>query len=331
MAKKKERPVAKRQKMDHDDDSNQSDVNANNQSSLTDKPQTPLVPMSVQSVVIPPHPTDKSFSLEYTTIVKIIVGPDNKTFYAYKELLCKKSAFFKAACEGAFKESNGTIKLPEQDPTVVNYFIHWACSGQLRGLYWSPEPPTTLMSLKKAAGEERDTAVYLLRYDSNNNHVPTEKQTELDLANYRDLPLQQLINLYIFADFAQVKGLKDAVVDAIIEAHGDPDPPRTTKAICIWNLQTDRPDWLMDPIKLINSVWEHLPAEAPLRGLLTNLFCDAVTQVSGTRYATELCPPFLARAFDCTMSRAKRGENPGASVRGAMICRYHCHDVPCSK
>ncbi|KAL8929717.1 MAG: hypothetical protein Q9172_000274 [Xanthocarpia lactea] len=276
MAKKQERPVAKRQKMDNDDDSNQSGVDANNQSSLMDKPQTPLVPI-----------------LEYTTLVKIIVGPDNKTFYAYKELLCKKSAFFKAACEGAFKESNGTINLPEQDPTVVNYFIHWSCSGQLRGLYWSPEPTTTLTSLKKAAAKEREAAAQLLQYNPMNKVVSTEKRTELDLANYRDLPLQQLISLYIFADFAQVKGLKDAIVDAIIEGYGDPEPPGTTKAICIWNLKTDRPDWLVDPIKLINSAWEHLPAEAPLRRVLTNLFCDAVTQASGTRSVAILskhCP-----------------------------------------
>ncbi|KAL8863496.1 MAG: hypothetical protein Q9178_000177 [Gyalolechia marmorata] len=272
MAKKQERPVTKRQKMDNDDDSSPSGVDANNQSSLTDRLHIPLLPI-----------------LEYTNLVKIIVGPENKTFYAYKELLCRKSAFFKAACEGAFKESIGTIKLPDQDPTVVNYFIHWSCSGQLRGLYWSPEPTTILTSLKQAAAKERDAAAQLLHYNPSNKVVSTEKRTELDLANYRDLPLQQLISLYVFADFAQVKGLKDAVVDAIIEAYGDPER-RSIKAICIWNLQTDRPDWLADPVKLINSAWEQLPAEAPLRRVLTNLFCDAVTQASGTREETSLGP-----------------------------------------
>ncbi|KAL8752503.1 MAG: hypothetical protein Q9199_005696 [Rusavskia elegans] len=311
-------PDAKRQKTDNDDDASQSGSHDNDLRLSKDKTQNRLVP-----------------SAEYTALIKITVGPEKKTFYAYKEPLCRKSEFFKAACQGAWQESKGAINLPEQDPTVVDYFIHWICTGQLRGLYSPAEPTATISSLKRAAAAAGAAIPDFKRRCGYTNgdleKVWTEKQTALDLANYRDLPLQQLVSLYTLADFAQVKGLKDAIVDAVVEAYGNPDAAVAKKPICFWNLVADRPDWLVDPIGLINSVWQKLPTDDKFGQVLVNIFVDAVSQASGTRYATELCPAFLAAAFDCAMTRARSGARAGSWLKAEFICKYHCHDVPCSK
>ncbi|KAL8876534.1 MAG: hypothetical protein Q9198_005287, partial [Flavoplaca austrocitrina] len=271
----------------------------------------------------------------YSAIVKITVGPEGKTYHAYEEPLCRKSDFFNAACRGASRKINGTIHLPEQDPAVVNYFIHWICTGQLRGLYNPSLTATALSKLKQAAATAaKDLSYYShSKADSQYEKIWTEKQTALNLANYRDLPLQQLVNLYAFADFAHVKGLKDAIVDAVVDAYGNPGRPRTAKPICFWDVIADRPDWLADPIKLINSAWEQLPADTPFRRVILNLYCDAFSPISGTRYATELCPAFSAAAFDRINEFAKNARQgvttfPWLEV---PICKYHCHDVPCSK
>ncbi|KAL8854928.1 MAG: hypothetical protein Q9221_000435 [Calogaya cf. arnoldii] len=299
MIKKEKQPDAKRRRLDTNDDSSRGDCHWDDH---------PLVP-----------------SFEYTTLVKITVGPE-KTFYAYKEQLCSKSDFFNAACHGAFQESNGTVDLPEQDPDIVNYFIHWISTGTLRGLYNPTLTPKKLWQLKQAAAAEEPYRHY------NDKDWSPKQKTALDMANYRDLPLQQLISLYTFADFAQVKGLKDAIIDAVVDAYGrNPVFGRFPKAICIWDLRPDKPDWLPDPIELINSAWEQLPADTPFRRVLTNLFCDAVSQISNTRYARELCPAFEAAAFDLIMARVKSRKDVEDWMRQERVCEFHCHDVPCSK
>ncbi|KAL8783993.1 MAG: hypothetical protein Q9213_004244 [Squamulea squamosa] len=274
---------------------------------------------------------------EYTSIVKITVGPQKKAFYVHKEPLCGKSDFFKAACCGTFQESSGTIDLPDQNPATVNYFIHWTCTSQLRGLYSSSDTTrTTITSLKKAAEHERQQAASAEQqrrygYSSSVAEVGTEKRAALDTANYQELQIQRLIDLYIFGDFAQVIGLKDAIVDAVIEAYGNPDAAERNKTVCFWGLHKARQQWLVDPVEMINSAWDRLPADCHFRLVLVNLFCDAVSETSGTRYATEFCPSFLAAAFDLTMTRAKTGVKAGSWLRPELICNYHCHDAPCSK
>ncbi|KAL8673595.1 MAG: hypothetical protein Q9168_001993 [Polycauliona sp. 1 TL-2023] len=118
---------------------------------------------------------------------------------------------------------------------------------------------TALKSLKLAA-ENADQQPRYRSQTAEDVKIWTEKQTALDLANYRDLPLRQLVNLYIFADFAQVKGLKDAIVDAVMAAYGNPRVARGPKPVCLWDLKEDKSDCLADPISLVNSAWEKLPA-----------------------------------------------------------------------
>ena len=323
MGTERQQPAAKRQKTDTDG----SHDNEPSSPKEKDKCQTPLVPTCVENHWWRRDSIElMEYSTEYTIQVKITVGLEKTTFYAYKDRLCRKSDFFQAAYHGAFQESNGTVHLPEQDPTVVEFFIHWVCTGELRGLYNSSLTMTALKSLKLAA-EDADRQLQYRPRDPEVIKTWTEKQTALDLANYRDLPLQQLVGLYGFADFAQVKGLKDAIVDAVIEVYSNCTSiyAKRSKPISLWG--ENQPDCLPDPISLINSAWEKLPADDKLGKVLVNIFVDAISQVSGTRYATELCSAFLAAAFDC--SRARQGAVNW--LQSERICDYHCHDVPCSR
>ena len=275
------------------------------------------------------------FSFEYSALVEITVGPEGKAYHAYEQPLRRKSDIFNAACRGPSPKTKGTIHLPEQDPAVVNYFIHWICTGQLRGLYNPSLTATALFKLKEAAATAAKDLSSYSRYRTDGEYEKnwTEKQTALNLANYRDLPLQQLVNLYAFADFAHAKGLKDAIVDAVVDAYGNPGSPKNAKAICFWDVTADRPDWLADPIHVINSAWEQVPADTPFRQVILNLFCDSVSRISGTRYATEICPAFSAAAFDRINGIAKDARRgvTASSWLELPICKYHCHDVPCSK
>ena len=70
-----------------------------------------------------------SFLLKSIVIVR--VGPQGMRLDLHKEYICSKSDFSKAACSGNFKEADGVIKLPEQDPGIFKHFVHWLYSGRL--------------------------------------------------------------------------------------------------------------------------------------------------------------------------------------------------------
>lgn len=57
----------------------------------------------------------------------VLVGPDEKQFTIPKVLLTRRSAFFKAALEGGFKEAKEKmIRLPEADVAVFETWAQWA-------------------------------------------------------------------------------------------------------------------------------------------------------------------------------------------------------------
>ncbi|KAK5699089.1 hypothetical protein LTR97_006738 [Elasticomyces elasticus] len=70
----------------------------------------------------PPEGTDTD------TLVKLVVGDGDaqKTFKAHKGVLAFYSSWFNAALNGKFREAlEGTVKLPTEDPAVVQLFIYW--------------------------------------------------------------------------------------------------------------------------------------------------------------------------------------------------------------
>lgn len=60
------------------------------------------------------------------------MGPDKKDFGIHKGLLCRRSRFFKAACNGSFSEaSKGTVELPEEDVETFAIVYTWLYSGKI--------------------------------------------------------------------------------------------------------------------------------------------------------------------------------------------------------
>ncbi|OCL14664.1 hypothetical protein AOQ84DRAFT_280565, partial [Glonium stellatum] len=58
--------------------------------------------------------------------VEIVVGEDHdsKTYTLPKELICRHSQFFSAACEGSFKEPiEKRVLLPEERPEIFDLFV----------------------------------------------------------------------------------------------------------------------------------------------------------------------------------------------------------------
>ncbi|KAF2500821.1 hypothetical protein BU16DRAFT_523571 [Lophium mytilinum] len=73
-----------------------------------------------------------------TVEVRVGRDPHTRRWYLPEDLLCQTSAFFRAACKGAFKEAQERlISLPEDEPEIFELFIQWLFS---KGYYFTPEP-----------------------------------------------------------------------------------------------------------------------------------------------------------------------------------------------
>lgn len=65
-----------------------------------------------------------------TVIIK--VGKEAESFTVHKSLLCDTAAYFRAALEGGFLESQTQIlELPEDDPSAVEHFLLWLYNGDI--------------------------------------------------------------------------------------------------------------------------------------------------------------------------------------------------------
>lgn len=66
----------------------------------------------------------------FDTIVTILVGPDHVKFEIHKALLCHRSAYFKGALTGRFKEAReGIVTLEDEDPETFSRFHAWLYTG----------------------------------------------------------------------------------------------------------------------------------------------------------------------------------------------------------
>ena len=158
---------------------------------------------------------------------------------------------------GNFKEAKNTIRLPEQDPATFKYFVHWLYTGSLRGFYYTESVNPTLKELTDKVRSEV-TSLKLLHPGDLLVTNPHRKLWEY--ANYRDLPFNSLIVLYLLADKLQVTRLKDASITALVEVYGISSAIR-------WKEQEE--DW-----KGINMAWETLPTTSNLCQVLLHLWCD---------------------------------------------------------
>ncbi|KAF7894599.1 uncharacterized protein EAF01_010049 [Botrytis porri] len=64
-------------------------------------------------------------------LVTIIVGKEKRKFAVHKQLICESVTYFRGAFSaGGFKESQDcSMDIPEDDPGVFEYFMHWLYRG----------------------------------------------------------------------------------------------------------------------------------------------------------------------------------------------------------
>ncbi|KAI9871210.1 MAG: hypothetical protein M1830_003196, partial [Pleopsidium flavum] len=197
----------------------------------------------------------------YRTVVKVLVGSEEKGFDLHRELLCSTSKFFAAAFGGRFREAEvGVIKLPEQKVETFEYFVHWLYRSKLTGYFRAGTSPsieelsttaitktnlfqtTVLLADLKAAGDSSNAAA---------------------LAAFEDAPFHQVISLYILADALQICGLKDYIVSLLIKVYGI----KPSCATRFW-ATARRPDPVPDPSLAINHAYERLPQSSLLKRVL---------------------------------------------------------------
>ena len=75
--------------------------------------------------------TDKERRTLGTKIVTIQVGPKRKAFSLHKKLLCSRSEYFTKAFNGGFKESEGVMYLPEDNPAVFDALVVFLYQSRL--------------------------------------------------------------------------------------------------------------------------------------------------------------------------------------------------------
>jgi BTB/POZ domain len=58
-------------------------------------------------------------------MVTLYVGPKRKEFIVHRNFICHSAKFFKKAFTGNFKEANGEMHMPDDDPGAVSLYIDW--------------------------------------------------------------------------------------------------------------------------------------------------------------------------------------------------------------
>ncbi|KAI9681751.1 MAG: hypothetical protein M1829_000496 [Trizodia sp. TS-e1964] len=116
----------------------------------------------------------------FNETVTILVGPERCKFLVHKDVLVRKSPYFKAAFDGAFKEADsGTLSLPEDDVETFRRFISYIYSGLILS-----------------------DNLYKYAYLHSTPNI-----------------LLEFVRLYILADKFQMPRMKNEVIDAIREVH----------------------------------------------------------------------------------------------------------------
>ncbi len=255
-------------------------------------------------------------------MVIVLVGPEEHRFDLHKGLISSRSGFFKAAFMGKFKEADGNLTLPEQDPATFRYFVYWLYTGSLRGLHYPRSIRPTLQDLADGLRTEmaRCGVFSVERLKSTNSF-----RNAWELAQYRDLPFTSLIALYILADALLVQGLGDAVITALIEVYSHNSIGKMG-ANPFWEFRRmDELDLLKKPTKSINMAWEALPKGSNLCRLLVRLFCDSSVEIGSYCDEEQLHPNFLIAVGEEFRSRWL-GDTPTTQWSTTAICYFHEHE-----
>ncbi|KAK3621337.1 hypothetical protein LTR56_022873 [Elasticomyces elasticus] len=77
-----------------------------------------------------PEQPAKRTKLEYTDVFTVLVGEEKNEFMLHASIATKHSKFFKAACNGGFREAQDKVThLPEVSPATFRAYVQWIYSG----------------------------------------------------------------------------------------------------------------------------------------------------------------------------------------------------------
>lgn len=139
------------------------------------------------------------------TIVTVLVGPEKKPFYVYKEILCFYSKYFQNAFDGSFREADDReLVLDDIDVQTFRHVAQWL---QNRGNIDETNAEAVVESLQMAT--------------SSVNRIPTSQGPNSNERSESALPGLQytfdsadvLLNLYVFADRYDIRHLRNDVMD----------------------------------------------------------------------------------------------------------------------
>ncbi|KAJ4378440.1 hypothetical protein N0V86_006143 [Didymella sp. IMI 355093] len=117
--------------------------------------------------------------------VTVLVGPEKKPFVVHRDLLIYHSDFFRAALTSNFEEAkNKNVTLPDDEPTIFEFFVHWLYHKEL---------PTT-------------------------DNAPTELLKDWETDDCADsLKVDNIIYLYVLGDKRGVANLKLATLAGLFQ------------------------------------------------------------------------------------------------------------------
>ncbi|KAL8929746.1 MAG: hypothetical protein Q9172_000303 [Xanthocarpia lactea] len=260
----------------------------------------------------------------YKDIVIVLVGSAAERFEIHKGLICQYP-FFEAAFQGNFQESEGTLRLPELDPAAFRYLVYWLYKGRLDGFHYPSATQPSLSALR------REWQQQVSKQDTSERGLTTliQKRQLYNCARYKDAPFDALIKLYLVADYVQVPGIKDQIINSLIDVYAKSDTLQPDD-IWLW-CNNDRPTWTPNPVSAINLAWRSLPPESNLCKLLTALFCDNVLYRAKELQENEkLESDFLTTVFQEVQLRRFIGQEDTDWSEPKNVCYYHDHDGnPC--
>lgn len=252
----------------------------------------------------------------YGDLIIVYVGAGGEEFRIHYDLLQANSNLFKTTVVEKSPDQDRTIELPDYNPDVFRYYVHWLYHKSLDG-YHNYGLDT--------AGLERLRLARVFAVGIWNDEDSGEKYLNANIARaaegknlVRSFPLVQLVGLYILAAQLQVPGLEDQIITKIIQVYGKNKNARTY----YWG-QNSKPIGAKDAdaVMAINLAYNNL-GDCFLKQLLVQLYIDNVRE--DYKYIrVEYDAEFLS---DVIGQLRRRQGNPNLQVPSLKVCEWHEHD-----
>ncbi|KAK5717213.1 hypothetical protein LTR15_009102 [Elasticomyces elasticus] len=124
----------------------------------------------------------KRFRPNFNDTITVVVGEEKELFTVHTATICRKSEFFTAACKREWQEGKDkTIPLPDVSPRVFTSYVNWAYT------------------------DCRRSGVAKRRHESKGAR-----------GSARGSPPQNIISLYLAADFLLDEALKERAIDTLL-------------------------------------------------------------------------------------------------------------------